>query len=80
METIDENTKIFYGRGKAPVFFVDPRDFVFLSRIYKTDFGYMVVSNIFNLFKAKSVEHPSAPPIKGVVRADMIFAAWILFK
>lgn len=40
----------------------------------------MVVSNIFNLFKAKSVEHPSAPPIKGVVRADMIFAAWILFK
>lgn len=40
----------------------------------------MVISNILKLFKAKSVEHPNAPPVKGIVRAEMIFAAWIVYK
>jgi len=39
----------------------------------------MVISNIFKLFKAKSIEHPNAPPTKGAVRAEMVFAAWILY-
>lgn len=47
LEQVDESTKIFYGRGKAPVFFVDPRDFVVASKIYKIDNGYMIVSKEF---------------------------------
>lgn len=27
---------------------------------------------------ARSVEHPSTPPIKGFTRAEMIFNAWFL--
>lgn len=35
------------------------------------------VSNYVNII-ARSVEHPAAPPVKGLTRAEMIFTAWFL--
>lgn len=36
---MDENTYIYYFRGKAPVMFVDGRDFCVLTKIIKLDEG-----------------------------------------
>ncbi|CAD8150004.1 unnamed protein product [Paramecium pentaurelia] len=73
IEKIDQNTTIYYARGKPPIFIVDARDFCMITRIYKLgDSHYLAVS--------KSIEHPQAPLVKGIQRAEMIFAGWIVKK
>jgi hypothetical protein len=49
IEKVDANTFIYYARGKPPTFFVDPRDFCLLSRIYHLGEGHiMTISIIFH--------------------------------
>lgn len=44
LEKIDQNTTIYYARGKPPIFIVDARDFCLITRIYKLgDCHYLAV-------------------------------------
>lgn len=61
IEDIDENTKIFYGKGKAPMPIVDPRDFVVINRIYKIENGYFLLSiNLSMLSKVSGTRKMSS--------------------
>ncbi|CAD8137885.1 unnamed protein product [Paramecium octaurelia] len=73
IEQLDQNTTIYYARGKPPVFIVDARDFCVITRVYKLGDGHYLAIT-------KSIEHPQAPLVKGIQRAEMIFAGWIVKK
>ncbi|CAD8144014.1 unnamed protein product [Paramecium octaurelia] len=73
IEKVDQNTFIFYAKGKPPTFFVDPRDFCMVSRVYKLgENHFMTIS--------KSIEHPKAPVVNGIQRGEVVFQAWIVKK
>lgn len=48
LEKIDQNTTIYYARGKPPIFIVDARDFCLITRIYKLGDGhYLAICILF---------------------------------
>ncbi|CAD8120319.1 unnamed protein product [Paramecium sonneborni] len=71
VEKIDEDNVIYYGAGKSPIFLVDPRDMVVLTR--KT-----IIKDGTHIVVSKSVQLDSVPNKKNYTRCEIIISAFFI--